>query len=592
MFFKKFDFISPEITLYYRGDDRHSSIPSAIISLICLILIIAMAIYVSLDFLLKRPTAFYYHNYSDDLGIYYLNATNFFHFVNFEFIENHNSKTIDLKSFSIIGVQIKDATFISNNNPTKYDHYIYELCDKNDAINLYEYMDDAVLYYFNKSYCIKKFYNSSTKTIISYTNENFNYPYLIHGAKRNDYIDYGIYIQRCKNISDYNENYCNSDSLINQEFSYLTKYAILYTDFIVDINNYKNPLNVTFPRVSNSFNELSYTANHLNFNPLQIATHEGIIFDKDSVIDSYIYDYTEKLVISNSGNGIIGSFHFWLQNQVECYDRTYKKIQDISGSIDGLVEIMMFIIEIINTIIFHDYKILYDFNNEIEKAVIRIKETSNINKILSISYSYNGNQNKKNNNNSFIINSLNKKNENENSIKINNKVSKVFIYNKKFNPINISNIPTSNNNTEQDELNNITKINKRKNSLNNRSTKLEKKWKKIKWNELFCRFRQTCLMSKYVNFIQQKREDIISEEMIIKYYLAIKKIKDYLISNFEMNSKKNNNYSFKNISNNNANIEILKEEDDIESINISDFEQNHKIQKKRRKNIKSNNFNL
>ena len=586
MFFKKFDFISPEITLYYRGDDRHSSIPSAIISLICLLLIITMSIYVSLDFLLKRnPTAFYYHNYSDDLGIYYLNASNFFHFVNFEFIENHFSQTIDLKSFSIIGVQVKDATFISNNIPTEYDHYIYELCDKNDAINLYEYMDETILYYFNKSYCIKKFYNSSTKTIISYTNENFNYPYLIHGAKRNDYIDYGIYIQKCKNISDYNDNFCNSDSLINQDFTYLTKYAILYTDFIVAINNYKNPLNVTFPRVSNSFNNLSYTANHLNFNPLQIASHEGIIFDKDSVIDSYIYDYTEKLVISNPGNGIIGSFHFWLQNQVECYDRTYKKIQDISGSIDGLFESMMFIIQIINTIIFHDYKILDDFNNEIEKAVIRIKETSNINKILSISYSYNGNP--KNNNNSFINNSLNKKNEN--NVKINNKVSKVFIYNKKSIPINISNIPTSNNNTEQDQLNNITKINKR-NSLNTLSTKLEKKWKKIKWNELFCRFRQTCLMSKYVNFIQKKREDIISEEMIIKYYLSIKKIKDYLICDFEINSKKNNNYSLKNLNNKNTNIEILKEEDDIESINISDFEQNYK--KKRRKNIKSNNFNL
>ena len=248
---------------------------------------------------------------------------------------------------------------------------------------------------------------------------------------------------------------------------------------------------------------------------------------------------------------------------------------------------MMFIIQIINTIIFHDYKILYDFNNEIEKAVIRIKETSNLNKILSISYYYNGNQNKiNNNNNNFIANSLNKKNEN--NIKL-NKVSKVFIYNKKSIPINNSNIPTSNNNTEQDELNTITKINKRKNSLNNRSTKLEKKWKKIKWTHLFCRFRQTCLMSKYVSFIQKKREDIISEEMIIKYYLAIKKIKDYLITDYETNSKNNNN-SYKNMNYKNTNIEILKEEDDIESINIEDFEQNY--QKKKRKNIKSNNFNL
>ena len=82
MFLKKFDYISPEITLFYRGDDRHSSIPSAIISIVCLILILAMTIFVSLDFLLKKnPTAFYYHNYKNDLGIYFLNSSQFFHFI-------------------------------------------------------------------------------------------------------------------------------------------------------------------------------------------------------------------------------------------------------------------------------------------------------------------------------------------------------------------------------------------------------------------------------------------------------------------------------------------------------------------------------
>ena len=164
-------------------------------------------------------------------------------------------------------------------------------------------------------------------------------------------------------------------------------------------------------------------------------------------------------------------------------------------------------------------------------------------------------------------------------------IKNLKIYNKYTIQTYSSNIPTSNN----DKKSFIEK----KNSLIKHSTKLEKKWKKIKWTQLFCRFRQSCLMSKYVNFIQRKREDIISEEMIIKYYLAIKKIKDFLISNYDIFDTNNNiNISIENNNNKKGDIEILKEED-IESINLEDFESSYRKNKKiKRKNTKSNNFNL
>ena len=592
MFLKKFDFISPEITLFYRGDDRHSSIPSGIISIIFFLLTSAMTIFVSLDFLLKRnPTAFYYHKYSEDLGIYYLNASNFFHFLSFDFTTNYNLEKLDLKSFLIIGLTTSDKQYISNNNPIEYDHYIYELCDKKDALDLYSYMDDDVKKYFQKGFCIKKFYDSKTQTIINSNDENFIYPYLQHGAKRSDNIFYGIYIQKCKNISNYNGNNCNDLGTIENHLINLNSYSIFFVDSIAEVNDYKKPIKYIFPKVSNSNNIISYTANHLNFNALEISTHSGIIFDKNSLIYSYIYDYTEKLVIEDSGNDIHGSFHFWIQNQVECYDRTYKKIQDISGSIDGLVEIMMFLIEIVNSIVFHDYKILSDFNNEIEKAVERIKSSNNLNKILSTSY--NGNQSFKdlsnNNKKDLVSNSLNLRRMNsKKESKRSNQTLKVITYNKNF-LTNSSNIPSSNN--EKEELNNMKTIIERKNTLNNRTTKLEKKWKKIKWTQLFCRFRQSCLMSKYVTFIQNKREDIISEEMIIKFYLAIKKIKDFLVINYDNNLDDNNIYNSND--NKKGDIDMLKEEDEIESINLDDIENSFRKNKKiKRKNTKSNNFNL
>jgi hypothetical protein len=443
-------------------------------------------------------------------------------------------------------------------------------------------MDDDVKLYYNNGFCIKKFYNSKTKTIITTKNKDFTYPYLQHGAKRSDNIPYGIYIQKCKNYTFYNENNCNSLETIEEYFETLDSYSILFADSVVNIGDYKKPINFIFPKVSNSFNSISYTANHLNFNPLEITTHSGIIFDINSNIESYIYDYTEKLVIKESENDIHGSFHFWLQNQVECYDRTYKKIQDISGSIDGLVEVMMFLIECFNSFIFHDYKILSDFNNEIEKAVERIKSSKNLDKILS--NSSNANQSFKNYNRNLVTNSLNSNKKKSLSKDLKN-IKNLKIYNKYTIQTYSSNIPTSNN----DKKSFIEK----KNTLNQRSTKLEKKWKKIKWTQLFCRFRQSCLMSKYVSFIQHKREDIISEEMIIKYYLAIKKIKDFLISNYEIFDTNNNiNISNENNNNKKEDIEILKDED-IESIKLEDLESSYRKNKKiKRKNTKSNNFNL
>ena len=531
------DFISPEIVLHYDGDERHSSVASGLMSIGLLSLIIYLVIYISYDFLFHlNPTAFYYNKYLSDLGTYNLDNSGFFHFVNFEFLEGSGLSTIDLKSYAIIGVAQKDATYISNNIPTEYDHYIYELCDKSDAGELYNSFDSEILSYYVRSYCIKKFYDSKTKTIISNTDSSFKYPYLIHGAARSNYIDYGIYIQECQNISDYNNNYCNSQEQILQEFNYFTKYAILYKDVTVDVNNYSNPITYSFPRVSNSFNSLSYTANHLNFNPLNITTHTGIIFDESSIQQTTIYDYNEKIVVADMGNGIHGSFHFWLQNTVECYDRTYKKLQDISGSIDGIIEILMLIIDVLNELVFNDFQVLYDFNKEIGKNV---KKTKNFRRLISFNYKIN---------NSKMIKDINlnkKKNNNPMNTETN-------IYKKTSNKL------TEKNPSNKMKLKSISVIDQNKFQS---QTNLEKKFQKISWCDLLCRFKLRILSNNYVNYIREKREKILSEEMILKFYFSIKKMK-FLILNNDPNSI--NNSLFNNNYNNNS-FNIINNKNDIKT---------------------------
>ena len=82
MIFKKFDYLSPNVTFYYKGYLSHSSIFSGILSIFSFILIIIIAIYFSLDIIQREhPTAFYFNRFEEDVGTFPLNSSSFFHFI-------------------------------------------------------------------------------------------------------------------------------------------------------------------------------------------------------------------------------------------------------------------------------------------------------------------------------------------------------------------------------------------------------------------------------------------------------------------------------------------------------------------------------
>ena len=60
MIFKKFDKISPSITLFFKRDNVHSSIFSGVLTVIVYFIILISSIYYALIFLQKKnPTAFF-----------------------------------------------------------------------------------------------------------------------------------------------------------------------------------------------------------------------------------------------------------------------------------------------------------------------------------------------------------------------------------------------------------------------------------------------------------------------------------------------------------------------------------------------------
>ena len=365
MFLSKFDFLSPEITLFYRGKERHSSIFSGIMSIIFIFIISFFIYYLSCDFLLKKnPDAYFYTRYIEEVDPYYFNDKGFFHFIFFN-LQDDYSFDINDKAFSIIGVTVHDSQFIANNNESLYNHYIYGKCEKSDAGDKFQYFSEEMKIYFSHSFCIKKYYDSQTSNLIEINEKNFTFPKLQYGAASLQNLKYGIYIQSCQNNTKINKNNCYSDdNYIKKKFEEGLGFSIAFIDQFVDVNDYKKPLKFIFQRISNTFNINSYPANHLNFHPIDLITYEGIFIDNKKEIISFSFEKNEKLTVTNTKN-IYGSFNFWIQNQIDSYSRTYKKIWDIAGGLDGIIEFMILIIRFINLIIFNDFQTINDFNDEI-----------------------------------------------------------------------------------------------------------------------------------------------------------------------------------------------------------------------------------
>ena len=501
-FLSNFDFVSPEITLFYEGKSSHSSLASGIISVILIILIVIFTTYVSSDFLFRQnPSAYFYSRYIDDIKEHKFNSKGLFHFIYFNNGDDFNIP-INTSIFSIVGVDL--THFPTDNNESNYDHYIYEACDSTDAGDLYDIIkeDNNVSIYFSNAFCIKKFYNSSTKEIINNDDKNFVYPKLQHGTAKTNNLRYGVYIQKCQNILTKKcYESLNDEYFINLFNNNSFGYSISFIEHYIDVDNYNNPIKTSFQRISNTFNKNTYTANHLNYRPINLKTNNGIFFDKVSEKDTFKYYLNEKLTL-DSNFSVFGSFNFWIQNQLDSYNRTYKKIWDIAGDVDGVIEILMLLIKFINLVIFNDFQTIHDFNEEIEKKVEKSKTEQNLNFNIKKQLSRN--------------NSINQ-----------------FLDTPTKNILNLNNNNKNKNKTFKRSNSKISICN------NNYQTKIEKSYQEVKWSDLIFNVKLKCNENKYIKYLVEQRERIISEEMMLKNYLQIKKLREAIVGIADNNNMNN-----------------------------------------------------
>ncbi len=499
---KACDSLSPPITLYYKNGDRHASSLSGILTIISYVAIISLSVVFSLDFILKmNPTSFFYNKYLSDTGYFPLNSSGIFHFIVTG--EEYNI-LYDDRAFSIFGVYDNADVIEEDTNMTKYNHWIYGPCTKSDIGNLKNYLDDYENS-FSQGMCIQKFYNATNKNVYEKNHPNFEYPVLKHGNSNPNGNTYGIFLVRCQNHSEIGKNDCydidTSNNFALESFSF----AIYFIDQYADITNYHNPLTRFYNKIRNQMILESFTINNLNYKPLKIATHAGILFNEESNLDSFALDVNEKFTIEMTNSGIFGVFYFWMGNQAGVYDRTYQKIQDICASVSGVSKLIMIIGYFLNYLI-HEVTLITDLKCDIAKKTGKFgKKTStkgltsiNLTEFLSTPIT-SQNCNSKNNGNNIIRNS------------------------------NISQFNNYVNDT------NISKVN-----LNNTFIKKGLKLRNLTCLDILCN-KLNLKPNQTIRQLLNIRMKVLSEEKLITEYYIIGMISDIVLKNGQNNNMYNLN---------------------------------------------------
>ena len=538
MFLKKFDIISPEITLYYKGETNHPSIISGIITIIsCLIVLIFGMFYLVICLNKKNPTAYFFNRYIEDIGDYYINSTSLFSYIQLFKSYPRVSIDIDFNKIEIIGFNASLESFIrSNYNLDRYYHWIYGKCD--DYMNSNEsILSNAVL---AQSACMKKFYNYEMSKYYDINDANFVWPVIKHGSSNPNTTTYGIIIKKCQNTDFRKKHFeeCESEENIDE---YIKSLFISFTvvDNYIDVLNYENPINKFLYSITSGISSDSYSTNNVNFFPTLIRSYQGLLMNDYVEEISYSFHQNSKSNTLSENTKILGSFYFWIQNSQQYYERHYKKLTDVFSSIGGSASATFMIAKLINSfitkfiILLDTQELIFNIkkNNYKYKKIMKrpslgkfigefsLKNVRILREGRNLHHHHNNNRAKTE---AYEKKKINDKIKSGNKIKKGNDNFEVStkrnIYNIENNISDLTNI-----NKNKNESANIKNILERKNLKDSKDNKYNKKLKdeELGWSKFFSYLIQFKKNNTKIQYYEELSEHIISEESLFQNYINI-----------------------------------------------------------------------
>ena len=282
------------------------------------------------------------------------------------------------------------------------------------------------------------FKNIGLKDAICPTTGNFS----VEGYWDEKYTRYlDIKLNKCNNSTSL--IICKSDEEIFKFFQ--DKYMNIYfSDNIIDVNNFKNPINQIYKNkfyLMDSKISKKYT---FNFKKVEFISDSGLIFGDQTQVESFSFGNVDQDFMTDNLNWV-GSMLLYSSSEIYVIERRYQKLQEVIANLGGLANSLLiigffitylekeFILfkSIINT--------LYIFPNS-EKAKNNLGHSQTFSQILS-------NKSEQQTNMSFlnfkkmtkkISNSIIKKVKKQKSIEINPNSQKITKISQKKHKNNIS----------------------------------------------------------------------------------------------------------------------------------------------------------
>lgn len=315
MLLKKFDFLSPKITLYYNNEKRHSSYLGGLLTIIMLFL----SIYIIIHYSFKKvypsgSSLLIYRNYDKEINMFF-NQTELFHYLwifNNEILDNNiNQNLIQLNNLKkgVIRIYMTYSydkyQYNSSSNLKDNDHWVYDTCSS--------YFDEEDFKYdYSLSSCIKYYYNSDKKKYYSINDySNFKWPFIRKNSLSNyDNKFFGIFVEKCDNNSIINEilGECYSEEKINEYLYYFNNIFLSIINSKIQMENKNEPVKLYSHKIYDKLigNQVYFYIHDLLFIPINYRRSNGLAktidyssFILDEDIQKKIYNFdNNKLLIA------------------------------------------------------------------------------------------------------------------------------------------------------------------------------------------------------------------------------------------------------------------------------------------------------
>ena len=553
-FIKKFDVISPSITLHYKEESQHTSVFSGLLSMIVFALVFTAEIYYFLSFVERlHPKAYFFNRYIEDAGAFPVNASSMFHFIQVVKTETNKVDKFEFDKLRVFGFNTvySDKYMEDPHIADSENYWIYDVCNNNtdtEGISHLINFED-----FDKAICIRYYHDKNgfheTGT------DGFKWPVIEKGCSNPDRTFYGIIIQRCdeshlQTPSNYPECATDPTDITAYIDDKSLKYQLLTHN--ADLLNYDKPYTSLFQEVTGGIKNGVYSVHNLNYNPSKMLSYNGYFFENITEENSFTYVQNDIQTIDETTLGTPGAtdgcliaIYFWMQNMLQQYERNYDRIQDILANIGGVCYVVVSVAQIINILV-NKFITLIDTENYIHPDNLNQKEGvtifKKINEIMSPPKKGSGFQNKQDNMDEDPIasndrssmrdlNSANQKNPKDEQVLSNALKGGKIINNLNNEGISTIKKKTINKNVTNNIIKNRVEANKNDiSNFNNSPNKLYENDEKTVKETFILFFKYIWYLIKCkkdypaFSYYEKFRARLISEENLIQSYLNIQRI--------------------------------------------------------------------